>query len=78
LERRDVRVVTPCHLPGDGRRRAVLAADDRAFSWLSPMPRSALNVRHTVTIDQEAIQYVAQARNWFDSVWNTIAREQTG
>ena len=28
--------------------------------------------------DDLANQYVAQARSWFDSVWNTIAREQTG
>lgn len=31
---------------------------------------------HAATEDETAIdtQYVAQARTWFDSVWNTVAR----
>lgn len=44
-----------------------------------PMGKDAILFHHVADEDETttASQYVSQARSWFDSVWNTIAREYT-
>lgn len=56
-------------VPLDGERTAV---------W-DLVGKDAVLFQHTATVDPESVesQYVSQSRTWFDSLWNTVAREFT-
>lgn len=56
-------------VPLDGERTAV---------W-DLMGKDAVLFHHTADTDPESLasQYVSQSRDWFDSLWNSVARELT-